>query len=531
VTKLATDPSFVYAGAALRQSLEAVADETRPAAGDGTRVSWRLETAARELPAARARMQDAVRLALADGCVLSYGGETARVLSTVEYALATAENSGDFRTYGEALAMLAHLSALPGTCTDLASAKMISRAFEKWRHHAFGAGVSTPADVFSLPPADARRMRIVATLDPRADDAALEALVAAGMNVARLNAAHGDADILKDVISRARNAASKAGRDLKVQIDLSGPKIRLGKFENPTNAKFNDIHLKLGDTVRLTTKEVLGNPKLLPVDYPPLGDDLKIGQTICLNDGTVLLTCTKIEKHDDGTATVEAVVKLGGKVWDRKGINLPDSKLSVPTISDDDKRALSSLIQDVDLVAMSFVRSAADVLELRELMRKEGKVVPIISKIERQEAIDALDAITEVSDALMVARGDLGVELGFQNVPTAEKKIIEAAKMHGKPVMVATEAMMTLLQNAARPSRGEAMGLHSAIAAGADAIMLGKETSASPTPGQVVSTVAELVRTVERQITEEAFAQAKISTKVASASMSMTTLRTRTHEA
>ncbi len=485
-----------------------------------------LPPAARELPTARVRMQNVMREALADGFILSYDGEVARVLSAVEYVLVASECAGDNRAYAEAMAVLKHLSSLPEHFSDLVARKALVETFAKWSKHVFGSGAMTPAEIFSPPSPDLRRMRIVATIDPRADEATLRKMILAGMDVARLNAAHGDHSELIAAITRLRSVAKDLGRDVRVQVDLSGPKIRLGKFENPTGAKFNDIHVYEGQKVTLTTKDVLGTAALLPVDYPTLADDLKVGDPIYLNDGNVKLTATDVRRDAEGHAVVEAVVETEGKFWDRKGINLPMSRLSVPTVGEDDRAALEALLPHVDLVAMSFVRSPADVLEVRGLMQKHGKVVPVIAKIERREALEDLGRIAATADALMVARGDLGVEIGEAFVGKAEKKIIEAAKMTGKPVMVATEAMMTLLQNSARASRGEVQGLYSAIESGADAVMLGKETSASPSPGDVIGTVADLVRGIEHSLNDEAYEEMlEAEAEEPSAGMSLTALR------
>ena len=352
------------------------------------------------------------------------------------------------------------------------------------------AAIATGIGFNGLP----RRTRVVATINPKVTDLQLQQMVMAGMNVARFNTAHGNVDELIDLIQRTRKAAATVGMPMSIQVDLEGPKMRLGKFENPKGLEFNDIVLTAGQKLTLTSKDVLGNANLLPVSVSTLATDVKPGQPIFLNDGLVKLTVTSTNPAD---GTVEAEVMVGGKVWDNKGINLPQSKLSAPTITEADLANLTALLPHVDLVAPSFVRSAADVTFLRARMTDLGRVVPIIAKIERPEALDDIDAIALEADGLMVARGDLGVEIGFENVPEAEREVISVGHAYGKPVVVATEVLPSMTKEL-RPTHGESAALFSAVSDhDVEAIMLGKETSFAKDPAETVRAAIMLINRAE----------------------------------
>ncbi len=443
-------------------------------------------------------MQQRTSSALRDGVLLEHGGEALGVARAIEDALILAEQAGDPSAFNEAMGLLQHLSNLEPSQIDSGARQVIETLHTRWKNHAFGTGVFDAAEVFGPRPSSGRRTRIVATLDPKVDEARLRSMIDAGISVARLNPAHGTIEELKATIKRVRKAAKDAGKEVLVQVDLPGPKIRLGKFANPSNLEFNDIWLKEGDTVTLTTADVLGTPKLLPVDFPSLAKDVKVGHRIFLNDGNVQLEVVAAQVKPDGTGVVEAKVRQGGKVWDRKGINLPDSSLSTGAVTAQDVAILDALLPDLDLVAVSFVGSAEDVLTARNEMAQRGRVVPVIAKIERREALENLRAIATVSDALMVARGDLGVEIGYEGVPAAERRINEIGNVLGKPTMVATEVLMSMVDNPTRPSRGDVEGLYSAVAEqGADSIMLAKETSFSKHPAQVIGAATRIIEQAE----------------------------------
>jgi pyruvate kinase len=340
----------------------------------------------------------------------------------------------------------------------------------------------------------ARRTRVMATINPKVTDVQLQHMMSAGMNIARFNTAHGSVDEIIDVIRRTRVAAATVGKPVSIQIDLEGPKLRLGKFANPKGLEFNDIVLTQGQKVTLTSKDVLGNASLLPVAFSSLASDVKPGQPIFLNDGLVKLTVTST---NPAAGTVEADVSVGGKVWDNKGINLPQSNLSAPTITELDLANLTALLPHVDLVAPSFVRTADDITFLRERMNDLGRVVPILAKIERPEAVANLDEIAFEADGLMVARGDLGVEIGFENVPEAERDVISVGHALGKPVVVATEVLPSMAKES-RPTHAESAALFAAVAdLDVEAVMLGKETSFAKDPGETIRAAVLLINRAE----------------------------------
>lgn len=448
-------------------------------------------------------MQRCVSEALSDGVLLSTQvgtngvSEIGAVVAAIDETLRIADLWGNTVVFVQTKALLHHLAGLPASHIDDAGRAELKKLEARYDGRPVGLQAFDPADVISQPPAKDRRTRVVATINPRATEAQLKKMINAGMDVARFNTAHGTCEEQVALMKRIRAAAASLGRPVSVQIDLEGPKIRLGKFANPQNLEFNDIWLKEGAKVQLTTKDVLGTSALLPVDYPTLCSDVKPGDPIFLNDGTVELTVLSIDKQ---AGTVEAEVVLGGKVWDKKGINLPRSQLSVRTITDEDLANLDALLPHVDLVASSFVRGPEDVLFLRERMRALGRVVPIIAKIERPEGLQNLEQITMVADALMVARGDLGVEIGYENVPAAERRINAMGKLHGKPTIVATEVLMSMVKDPSRPSRGDVEGLYAAVYdRGADAIMLGKETSFPEHPAEVIAAANRVIEKAESE--------------------------------
>lgn len=444
-----------------------------------------------------------VAKAIADGVLLSEqpsvgGSEVQRVVAAVDDVLRLSQSAGNPLAWGQARALVKHLANLPVANIDAPAREAMQKLLARVEATRFGDGASfDPADVFGPAPTRDRRARVVATINPKATEAQLRDMIAAGMDVARFNTAHGTVDEQVALMKRVRSAAASTGKTVTIQVDLEGPKIRLGKFANPQNLEFNDQILETGKKVTLTTKDVLGNPSLLPVAFPTLCDDLDVGEPVFMNDGTVELRVTAIDKAN---GTIEAEVVMGGKVWDKKGINLPQTELSVRTITDEDLANLEALLPHVDLVASSFVREPADVLFLRSKMEDLGRVVPIIAKIERREALENLEQITLVADALMVARGDLGVEIGYENVPGAERRINAVGKLYGKATMVATEVLMSMVKDPSRPSRGDVEGLYAAIYdRGADAIMLGKETSFPAHPAEVVRAASRVIEKAEAE--------------------------------
>ncbi len=407
--------------------------------------------------------------------------------------------------------MLAGLAGLDGAARQQAVADLLNEA-HRWDplvQMPYGEAPATPG-VSVLPavadPADRlgakplnRRARIMATLAPDTSLSALRDMIAAGMDVARVNLAHGTLDEQKALIARIRAAAAELGKPITVSIDLPGPKIRLGKFKNPDGRKLNDILLTKGSRVTLTTADVLGTPAVLPVDYPTLGDDLRVGQRVFMNDGTVELKVLAVNRDAAGHAVVDAEVVTGGKVWDRKGLNLPDSKLSAPTVPPEDVRRLEALAADVDMVAISFVRSAEDVLGVQSRLARLGRSLPVTAKIERREAMVELNRIARVADVLMVARGDLGVEIGYENVPAAERRIHRAGNEYKKPTIVATEVMPSMIEQGTRPSRAEVEGVYAAVHDyDAECVMLARETSFGRFAADAIRAAGRVIERAER---------------------------------
>ncbi|HRI10914.1 MAG TPA: pyruvate kinase, partial [Nannocystaceae bacterium] len=340
-----------------------------------------------------------------------------------------------------------------------------------------------------MSPSPLRRAKIVCTIGPATNTAErIGELIDAGMNVARLNFSHGSHEDHAKVFQTIRQEAS--ARDVAVAIlaDLQGPKIRVGKIPEP------GIDLVAGDTLVMSVDPAtVCGPGRVSIDYPHLAREIRPGDRILMDDGNLEVRCKAIEGADIITTVV-----FGGRLTSRKGVNLPGVKLSISALSDKDRADLSfALDLGVDAVALSFVRSAADVLEARELMSKFGRVAPIVAKIEKPEAVVNLEEILQVANGLMVARGDLGVEMGPEEVPLIQKQAIEAANRHGKLVITATQMLDSMIRNP-RPTRAEASDVANAVLDGSDAVMLSGETASGAFPIQAVRTMDEIVRSTER---------------------------------
>jgi pyruvate kinase len=332
-----------------------------------------------------------------------------------------------------------------------------------------------------------RRAKIVATIGPASrDPAVLERLILAGVDVLRLNFSHGEPHEHLAVAEEARAIAAAADRPLAILQDLSGPKIRTGRVREP-------IDLRDGAEVVITTDEsVEGGPGLISTSYDPLPRDVAPGDRILLDDGRIELRVKRASGEQ-----VECVVVHGGRLTSSKGMNLPGVKLSTPALTEKDRRDLAQGVQaDVDYVALSFVREAADVEQAQALIRELGGNAPLIAKIEKREAIDNLPAILEAADGVMVARGDLGVELSTEEVPTLQKRIIQMANGAGKVVITATQ-MLESMMDSPRPTRAEASDVANAILDGTDGIMLSGETAAGRFPVETVATMARIARYTE----------------------------------
>jgi pyruvate kinase len=312
-------------------------------------------------------------------------------------------------------------------------------------------------------------------------------LIAAGMNVARLNLSHGDHAIHEVALERVREAAAAAGVPVAVLADLQGPKIRLGVF-----AGGKPVKLKKGRTFTITTTDVIGTAERASTTFSGLPGDARVGDPILIDDGRIALRVEAVTGTD-----VVTTVEVGGPVSDHKGINLPGVAVSVPALSEKDREDLRwALGVGVDLVALSFVRSATDFNEVKAIMDEAGVRLPVIAKIEKPQAVDHLVEIVQAFDGIMVARGDLGVELPLEEVPLVQKYAIDLARRHAKPVIVATQVLDSMISSA-RPTRAEASDCANAVLDGADAVMLSGETSVGAYPVAAVTTMVRIIDATE----------------------------------
>ncbi len=332
-----------------------------------------------------------------------------------------------------------------------------------------------------------RRAKIVCTIGPATSaPEQIQALVDAGMDVARINRSHGQAEEHAEVIKLVREAAKNSGRAIAILVDLQGPKIRLGKFADGPQ------ELHQGDTFTITTRSVPGDKQVVSTTFQGLPGDCRPGDRLLIDDGSVAVRVVEVNETD-----VVTRVEVPGMISDHKGLNLPGVAVSVPALSIKDREDLRwALQQDADFVALSFVRSAADIEDVHEIMREEGKFLPVIAKIEKPQAVAALEDVVAAFDGIMVARGDLGVEMPLEEVPLVQKRAIELARAAAKPVIVATQVMDSMIKNP-RPTRAEASDCANAILDGADAVMLSGETSVGVYPIQAVRTMARIIENVE----------------------------------
>jgi pyruvate kinase len=334
-----------------------------------------------------------------------------------------------------------------------------------------------------------RRAKIVCTLGPATYSAdAIRSLVDAGMDVARLNLSHGTHDDHEQVYRRVRTASDDSGRAVGIMVDLQGPKIRLGRLAS------GPVTLVAGAEFTITTEDVPGSKVLAPTTYAGLPGDVRPGLRILIDDGRVCLEVLAV----DGPRVLTTVIE-GGTISDNKGINVPGAALSVPAMSEKDIDDLRwGLRIGADLIALSFVRSADDFDAVAKIMDEEGRRVPVIAKIEKPQAVERLSEIVTAFDGLMIARGDLGVEMPLEQVPIVQKRAIALARRNAKPVIVATQMLETMI-SASRPTRAEVSDCANAVLDGADALMLSGETSVGVHPALAVATMARIISTVETE--------------------------------
>ena len=333
------------------------------------------------------------------------------------------------------------------------------------------------------------KTKIIATLGPSSTEKPmLKALVKEGVNVFRVNFSHANHNEVKQTVLNIREISSALNIHVAILGDLQGPKIRLGIVKD-------EVYIEKGETISITTDEIeFGNSSLVSINYKDFPKDVSKGEKILIDDGKLILKVLETNKKN----LVKAEVIQGGELKSRKGVNLPNTKLSLPALTEKDKAdAVFAVKNNFDWLALSFVRSKKDVYELEELINKNSKdKIPIIAKIEKPEAILNLDAILHAADGLMVARGDLGLEIPAEEVPLKQKLMVNMAKKARKPIIIATQMMESMIDSLT-PSRAEVNDVANSVMDGADAVMLSGETSVGQYPVEVIQTVGKIIRGVE----------------------------------
>jgi pyruvate kinase len=345
-----------------------------------------------------------------------------------------------------------------------------------------------PAD-----PQQNRRAKIICTIGPSCStEAGLRQLVQVGMDVARLNFSHGSHQDHARSIETLRNVAAKENKTICILQDLQGPKIRTGELGGHT-----PVMLKTGGQVTITTRDLEGTAERISTTFKGLADEVKPGTCILLSDGRIELRVIQVIGDD-----IECTVVNGGTLGEHQGINLPGAALSIPALTEKDRKDLEfGLQQGVDAIALSFVRSAADVLEAKQIIAAHKKDVPVIAKLEKPQALDQLEQILEACDGVMVARGDLGVEMPPEKVPVIQKHVIRRATEWRKPVIIATQMLESMIENP-RPTRAEASDVANAIFDGTDAVMLSAETASGRYPKEAVCMMAKIVVEAESNMAD-----------------------------
>lgn len=335
----------------------------------------------------------------------------------------------------------------------------------------------------------AHKTKIVCTIGPASrSTASLTRMVRSGMNVARLNLAHGELSQHRKDIHAIRSIAERLDRPVTILLDLPGPKIRIGRLKN------EPLTLKKGASVTLTTRNVLGTASLLPVEFEMFPQSVSRGSIVYLADGFIQLRVQDISGVD-----VSCKVLIGGQLLSHKGLNLPRAKVIPEPLTEKDLEFVSfGLAEGIDVFGLSFVEKADDIVRVKEFAASRGKSIYVVAKIERAEAVRNIDKILEVADAIMIARGDLGVQIPIQDVPITQKKLIRKANLRGRPVITATQMLESMVDNI-RPTRAEATDVANAILDGTDAVMLSEETAIGKYPLDTLKTMVRIAVAVERQ--------------------------------
>jgi pyruvate kinase len=345
----------------------------------------------------------------------------------------------------------------------------------------------------NIPQLSSRKTKIIATLGPASNTPeVITNLIKAGANVFRLNMSHGEHEHHRKIYQIIRESAEALHQHITIFADLCGPKIRTGKFKN------DSIMINDGDRVVVTTRDILGEQNLIPCQYPALADDVEPGDRILLDDGKFELNVISKENHD-----IQCEVIHGGELKNNKGINLPGVNVSCPSLTEKDRKdALFALDLGVDYLALSFVRKAEDINDLRQLIVSNGYDAHIIAKIEKPEALDNSHEIIKAADAIMIARGDLGVELNPEDVPIAQHQLIKTSRALNKPVIVATQMLESMIENS-RPTRAEVTDVSNAVYCSTDAVMLSAETAAGHFPVEAVEMMSRVIKQTEAFMKEQ----------------------------
>lgn len=341
------------------------------------------------------------------------------------------------------------------------------------------------------------KTKIVCTIGPASNTfETIVKLIENGMGVARLNFSHGSHQDHGELIGKIRKASAKVGRPVAILQDLCGPKIRVGEILHP------GIQLRPGQVLVLTTEKTATRDNCVPVSYSGLPSQVKAGDRILLADGMMDLTVERTSSSE-----IFCSVVTGGLLTSHKGINLPTSSLDIPAMTEKDRRdLLFGLDMSVDYVALSFVRTAADIHEIKKIIHRQNKQTPVIAKIEKHEALDHIDAIIAAADGIMVARGDLGVEIPLERVPNIQKKLVRKANTLGKPVVIATQMLRSMVDSP-RPTRAEAADVANGVLDGADAVMLSEETASGQYPVEAVTYMARIAVSAEEKYPHKKYLQ------------------------
>jgi pyruvate kinase len=334
------------------------------------------------------------------------------------------------------------------------------------------------------------RTKIIATIGPASSsEKILEELMIAGVDVFRLNSSHGTYEEFSRVIAGIRKLNAKHNHNCAVLVDLQGPKIRIGELQNES------FELEIGEQIILTTDECSGSKEKIHINYERFPQDVKPGENILIDDGKIQLTVTETNRKN----IVKTTVVNGGTLLPRKGVNLPNTKTSLPSLTEKDQEDLRfALEQNADWIGLSFVRTSEDIKHLKDIIARKGNFCKVIAKIEKPEALNVIDDIITESDAIMVARGDLGVEMPMEEVPLIQKMLVKKCLQSSRPVIIATQMMESMIQNYS-PTRAEVNDVANSVIDGADALMLSGETSVGKFPVKAVEYMQNIIATVEKK--------------------------------